>query len=195
MKKWWLMSQQPDVIYIIRHGEKPTDPPATGVDFHGGQSEHSLLPRGWQRSGALVALFDPDRGGLRTPTALVAPARDDPRKNARHRTHQTIQGLSDRLDLPIVSVFAEGQEASLAASLVRDHSGVVLICWNHTHIPALAASLPAVDGAAIPQKWPNSRFDVVWAFTLAGGSAQARYAFDQIPQRLLAGDDDTIIQL
>jgi hypothetical protein len=187
------MSQRPDVIYIIRHGEKPSDPPSAGVDFHGGPSEHSLLPRGWQRSGALVGLFDPARGGLRSPTVLLSPARDHPRKTASHRTYQTIQGLSDRLGLPIAAAFAEGQEVLLAASLLRDHAGIVLVCWNHTHIPALAASLPAVNGSAIPHKWPDSRFDVVWAFTLVEGSSPARYTFAQIPQRLLAGDDDTVI--
>jgi hypothetical protein len=79
------MSQQPeegatappDIIYIIRHGEKPADPPSGapgqtppapgppfGVDVQGSQNPHSLLPRGWQRSGALIALFDPASGLL-----------------------------------------------------------------------------------------------------------------------------------
>ena len=64
-----LMSQQPapgasappEVIYIIRHGEKPADPPPAGqgqtpppappfgIDYQGNQDAHSLLPRGWQR--------------------------------------------------------------------------------------------------------------------------------------------------
>src|SRR6478672_8454354 len=58
----------PQQIYLIRHGEKPADPPASplgapaaasgppfGVDIDGNQNEHSLLPRGWQRCGALAA--------------------------------------------------------------------------------------------------------------------------------------------
>ena len=72
------MTVSPEVIYIIRHAEKPIKPPSSGVDFAGGQNEHSLLPRGWQRSGDLAALFHPDfgpmRAGLRTPTVLVAPS-------------------------------------------------------------------------------------------------------------------------
>jgi hypothetical protein len=80
----------PQQIYVIRHGEKPADPvapspgeptppsvPPFGVDVDGNQSVHSLLPRGWQRSGALAVLFDPAVGapqaGLRTPTALYSP--------------------------------------------------------------------------------------------------------------------------
>ena len=60
----------PALIYVIRHGEKPADPPTPtappsppfGVDINGNQSIHSLLPRGWQRSGALAVLFAPALG-------------------------------------------------------------------------------------------------------------------------------------
>jgi hypothetical protein len=191
------MNVSPDVIYIIRHAEKPLKPPLSGVDYQGGRNEHSLLPRGWQRSGALAALFHPDLGplrpGLRTPTLLVAPSWGHPGKTAAHRSYQTIQGLSEGLDLPITAQFAQGQEQELADSLVRDHSGVVLICWEHKHIPVIASALPVVGGTVIPQKWPGGRYDVIWSFTLAPGSGPARYAFDQIPQRLLAGDAATVI--
>jgi len=191
------MNVPPEVIYIIRHAEKPLKPPLSGVDYEGGRNEHSLLPRGWQRSGALAALFHPDFGpvrvGLRTPTVLVSPSWGHPGKTAAHRSYQTIQGLSERLGLPITSQFAQGQEQQLVDSLVRSHSGVVLICWEHKHIPDIAASLPVVDGAAIPHKWPRDRYDVIWAFTLATGPGPVRYAFGQIPQQLLAGDAATVI--
>lgn len=200
----------PDVIYIIRHGEKPADPPAAGpgqpppapaapfgVNYQGNQDPHSLLPRGWQRSGALAVLFDPALGtlqaGLRTPGALLSPSYGDPAKTAAHRTYQTIQGLSDRLGVPIVSAFAEGQEAQLATSVVSGYPGVVLICWEHGHIPALASSLPTILGTAIPQTWPDDRFDVIWTFTLVPGATPAQYTFGQIPQQLLSGDTDTVI--
>jgi hypothetical protein len=66
------MDVSPEVIYIIRHAEKPLKPPASGVDFEGSQNEHSLLPRGWQRSGALAALFHPDFGPMRPPGGIRA---------------------------------------------------------------------------------------------------------------------------
>jgi hypothetical protein len=205
------MSQQsapPDIIYIIRHGEKPADPasagpgdvasgPPFGVDFQGMQNDHSLLPRGWQRSGALAVLFDPATGPLQaapqTPGTLLSPSYGDPAKTAEHRTYQTIQALSDRLGTAIISDFAEGQEPQLAASVVSGYSGVVLICWEHDHIPALASSLPATAGTAIPQQWPGDRFDVIWTFTLVPGAAPAQYTFGQVPQQLLSGDTDTVI--
>jgi hypothetical protein len=191
------MSAPPEVIYIIRHAEKPLKPPSSGVDFEGGQNEHSLLPRGWQRSGALAALFHPDfgpvRDGLRTPTVLVSPSWGHPGKTAAHRSYQTIQGLSERLELPITSQFAQGQEQQLAESLVRSQSGVVLICWEHKHIPVIASSLPVVSGTAIPRRWPGDRYDVIWSFTRVSEPGPVRYAFGQIPQLLLAGDAGTVI--
>ena len=191
------MNVSPEVIYIIRHAEKPHKPPLSGVDFEGGQNEHSLLPRGWQRSGALAALFHPDfssvRAGVRTPTVLVAPSWGHPGKTAAHRSYQTIQGLGEQLGLPIASEFVQGQEQQLAESLVSRCSGVVLICWEHNHIPVIAASLPVVSGTVIPRKWPDDRYDVIWTFTLRPGPGPARYTFGQIPQQLLAGDAATVI--
>jgi broad specificity phosphatase PhoE len=189
----------PETIYIIRHAEKPNDPSTKphGVDFEGVHSKHSLLPRGWQRSGALTALFDPALGPpqaeLLTPATLLCPSYGGPDKTVEHRAYQTIQPLAERLGLPIASPFIVGHEAQLAASLVSDYSGVVLICWEHDNIPALADGLPTAPGTAIPPQWPGDRFDVIWAFTRAPGPGPARYAFSQIPQRLLPGDADTVI--
>jgi hypothetical protein len=191
------MSARPEVIYILRHAEKPLKPPLAGVDYQGSQNEHSLLPRGWQRSGALAALFHPEFGpmrtGLRTPTMLVAPSWGHPGKTAAHRSYQTIQGLSEHLGLPITSEFAQGQEQQLADNLVGSHSGVVLICWEHKHIPVIASSLPVVDGTAIPRKWPGDRYDVIWSFTLVPEPGPVRYTFSQMPQQLLSGDTATVI--
>lgn len=195
-------SAPPEVVYIIRHGEKPEEPtsrraaPAhNGVDFHGNQNEHSLLPRGWQRSGALAALFDPSQGplraGLQVPRMLISPSYGDSRKASQHRTHQTIRGISDRLGISIATDFAKGQESRLAAALAKSGPGAVLICWDHAYIPALASALPLAHGTVIPKTWPDDRFDVIWTFVLV---ANDEYAFAQVPQLLLSGDTDTIIE-
>jgi hypothetical protein len=188
---------QPDAIYIIRHGERPPEravPARRGVDFHGNQNEHSLLPRGWQRSGALAALFDPSQGalraGLRVPRTLISPSYGDSAKTAQHRTHQTISGIADRLGIAIATDFAKGHEHHLAAALRTSGPGAVLICWDHAHIPALAAALPLVDGTAIPKTWPDDRFDLIWTFTRTAGD---EYSFAQVPQLLLSGDSDAVI--
>jgi hypothetical protein len=198
----------PEVIYIIRHGEKPAEPPdghgkhqdpspPHGVDFHGRKDEHSLLPRGWQRSGALAALFHPGSGPSRTrlrpPGTLLAPSYSDLASTIAHRTCQTIQGLADHLELPIDTPFEVGHEPQLVGSLLSTCAGVVLICWEHHHIPTIAAAFPVVPGTDIPAKWPGDRFDVIWTLTMQPGSTPPRYVFSQIPQQLLPGDADTII--
>ena len=128
-----------------------------------------------------------------TPTVLVAPSWGHPGKTAAHRSYQTIQGLSEHLGLPITSEFAQGQEQQLADNLVGSASGVVLICWEHKHIPVIASSLPVVSGTVIPRKWPGDRYDVLWSFTLVPDPGPVRYAFSQMPQQLLSGDAATVI--
>jgi hypothetical protein len=196
----------PKQIYVIRHGEKPADlaspkdspTPPFGVDVNGNQNDHSLLPRGWQRSGALAVLFDPAvgplRDGLLTPTTLFSPDYGKADKTQGHRTYETIQGLSARLAVPINNSYAEGQESTLAGDVIADFTGVVLICWEHHHIPAIATALPTVAGTQIPTAWPGDRFDVIWSFTLQPDASSTTYEFSQIPQQLLSGDGATTIE-
>jgi hypothetical protein len=196
----------PAQIYIVRHGEKPADLPTPtaapsppfGVDVNGNQNIHSLLPRGWQRSGALAVLFAPALGplqaGLSTPMTLFSPDYGKPDKTQAHRTYQTIQALSGRLNVSINSPYAEGQESALAKAVVANYTGVVLISWEHQHIPAIGTALPTVAGTQIPAAWPGDRFDLIWSFSLQTGASTAAYQFNQIPQQVLAGDAPTIIQ-
>jgi hypothetical protein len=186
----------PEAVYIIRHGEKPQDvvPKHSGVDYRGSQNEHSLLPRGWQRSSVLAGLFDPTQGplraGLRVPRMLISPSYGHPSKTADHRTYQTILELSVRLGVEITANFAKGQEPQLTTAVLNSGPGPVLICWEHSHIPALASTLPLVSGTILPKSWPDDRYDVIWTFTL---TPDATYAFGQVPQLLLSGDADTVI--
>ena len=85
------------------------------------------------------------------------------------------------------------QTCALPICLVRGCSGVVLICWEHSHIPVLASALPVASRTAIPRQWPGDRYDVIWSFTLVPGPGPARYTFDQIPQQLLPGDVRSVI--
>ena len=188
----------PEIIYIIRHGEKPaTSGSPFGVDFNGNNNNNSLLPRGWQRSGALTALFDPTNGslqkGLHVPTSLFSPLYGDSTKTITHRTYQTIQGLSERLGKPINSTVSVGNESQLVTNVLNNYSDVVLICWEHNHIPLIASAIPTVSGTIIPKTWPNNRFDVIWVFTIVQGSNPIKYNFTQIPQQLLSGDTNTVI--
>jgi hypothetical protein len=92
--------------------------------------------------------------------------------------------------MPIQSPVPEGQEPALAEAVLGGGGQVVLICWEHQHIPALAQAIPTLDATTIPTKWPGERFDVIWTFVL---DVTGRYAFGQVPQQLLQGDTDTVI--
>jgi hypothetical protein len=188
------MNTSQRIIFIVRHGEKPETPPPHGIDLKGNHDSHSLLPLGWQRAGALVRLFAPfdgrPRGGLATPTQLIAPDYEDPKVLAAHRTHETIFPLSQLLGVEIETPYDEGDEAKLGKALAEATTGAVtLICWEHDRLPTIANHIaPVAAGTEIPQTWPGDRFDVVWSF--AYDSAGSRYVFSQVPQMLLSGDSD-----
>ena len=169
---------------IIRHAEKqPDDPPPYGIDENGIQNKHSLIVRGWLRAGALIEFFASPRGALVRPNALYAaaasadPAADDEHKSLRPQ--QTIAPLARKLGLTADTSYGIGREPELAMAITA-RSGAVLVAWEHTHIPLIAAALHA----DAPRTWPGERFDVVWLLRHREGG----YRFTQIDQSLLSGD-------
>lgn len=183
------------VVMVIRHAEKPpSSPPPHGVNTNGDHDDESLTVVGWQRAGALAVLFDPFAGALQA-RQLVKPAylyAADPGKKDKksQRPFETISPLAARLGLNIDTGFDKNDwQAMIAAALQQ--TVPVLICWQHQLIPSIAGGVPVVQGACIPPQWPETRFDLVWVFTLQSGSAQ--YTFTQVPQNLLAGDENTTI--
>jgi hypothetical protein len=176
-------------IMVIRHGEKPTDS-AQGVSSSGTDDDHDLIVQGWQRAGALACLFAPARGALQSPE-LATPkflfASDD----SSHRPKETITPLAAKLNLKINLGFGKGQETALVAA-AKAAAGVVLIAWQHENIPDIGNAITC-NKATVPQKWPGTRFDVVWIFDL--NPTSGTYNFTQVPQRLLAGDENSVIPL
>jgi hypothetical protein len=201
----------PTAIMIIRHAEKPDikGQPPFGVNSNGVQDWESLIIQGWQRAGALVVLFDPARGplqssGLAAPTLIYAanpttavgiPADSDAKHDGSksQRPVETITPLAAKLGLTPDQSFAKGDEKKLADNVLT-HSGVVLIAWQHQDIPKitnhLVKSSPTTN--PIPQTWPGDRFDLVWILT-PPASSTAPWGFDQVPQLLIAGDQNSII--
>jgi hypothetical protein len=137
-----------------------------------------LIPHGWQRAGAIARLFDRRNGQLPAPSQLIAPSYSN---GDNHRTHQTIQPLSLLLHVWLECPYAVGEEAKLAWEVAAAVTGVTLICWEHQNIPKIAMDIPTPPGTRIPTKWPDDRFDMVWAFALDPATQQ--YAFSQIPLR------------
>jgi hypothetical protein len=178
---------QASKIMIIRHAEKPSGAGAPfGVTGEGVQDIESLLVVGWQRAGALAVLFAPSDGPLQSPALARAQylfAAGDQSGGKSKRPLETLSALAQKLAIEIDATNTTGQEAQLAARAMES-GGVVLISWEHKHIPLIANAI--LGNTTAPQSWPDNRFDIVWVFDLDAGSGT--YRFSQVPQLLLAGD-------
>lgn len=186
-------------IMVIRHAEKPTgDIQAMKVD--GSHDPESLIVQGWQRAGALTALFAPFNGPLQnsalaTPTMIYASGyreKGDPKNgdSKSKRPVETVTPLSQRLGLTINESFGKDDKGpeNMVADAIQQ-SGVVLIAWQHQEIARIANAI--LGNTSAPQTWPGDRFDLVWVFDL--DTATGQYALTQVPQNLLAGDLNTPI--
>lgn len=178
-------------IMIVRHAEKPADSGAPyGVDSSGNQDPESLIPRGWQRAGALATLFDPADGHFQSPDIAVPQhlyASGVGKHSNSLRPQETITPLSEKLDININNKYKKEDGADMIDDAMGCN-GIVLIAWEHQDIPEIANQILGNNTTA-PQTWPGDRFDIVWVFDLQNGA----YNFSQVPQRLLAGDSDTVI--
>lgn len=189
-------------IMIIRHAEKP-EGSDQGVMPDGSQSAEALIVQGWQRSGGLVALFDPARGPLQspelaTPGAIIASWTSA--TSGSQRPLQTVASLAQALGLTPVTFDKDAKhhpevDAALAAT------GTVLIAWQHEDIQDIAEHVAGKSGLPVtptppstwpPPSWPGSRFDLVWVFDVVGNPPTS-WTFTQVPQLLLPGDLSSVI--
>lgn len=208
----------PRCIYLIRHGEKPADPGAdgsstaasdgpdgaAGVDVEGTPNQHSLTPRGWQRTGALAVLFThpsnaPGAVALSIPNRLFAPSYSGTADTHEHRPYQTLLALSALIDLTIESPCEVGQEGQLAEAVLALPVDTVLICWEHQNIrpilDAIGKAVPITPTSAdtpVPTRWPGQRFDLIWQL-VRSDTTPAAYEFTPVPQAVLAGDENASI--
>jgi hypothetical protein len=178
-----------------------------GVTQDGEQDWESLTVRGWLRAADLGRLFNPTgnqfpNAALDRPVSIYASAprspgmalEQDGEASKSKRPLQTITPLAQELTIAPVLNFGKGQEAALTKQVLAQ-TGVILISWQHEAIVEIARYLVASHEpkTTIPAKWPSDRFDVVWIFDppLKGKS---RWKFTQVPQRLLPGDANTVIE-
>jgi hypothetical protein len=193
----------PACIYIIRHGEKLGD---VGSDKDGGPD---LSIRGSARAAALPSLFVPTdvscplAAGAGSFTGHYATVQQVPVKQSRlkmpsvifatqassdsNRPVETVTPTATALNLSINSKdfpnTQTGINALAAAALGGQYTGkVVLICWHHGEIPAVATALKL---AKPPKKWKSTVFDKVWEITYSSkGAAKLK----EHHQKLLYGD-------
>ena len=177
-------------IMIIRHAEKPSDDGTVkGVSAAGTPDVEELIARGWQRSGALVRFFAPRDGRfadqrLAQPSTIFASGVGKHSKSLRPQ--HTVLELATALKLKLDLRFAKGDEADLVKASTAA-AGPVLIAWEHEAIPEIANRILG-NSTTCPQKWPGSRFDLVWIFDRQ--KAAPGWDFGEVPQQLLSGDSD-----
>ena len=195
----------PNQVLIIRHGEKVGDPKK---DDDGGRH---LSIQGSARAAALPSLFVPplpqlscklhyhaaEFAGLyrQIPTKGKASRFPTPnfifatqRSKHSNRPVETVTPLATALNLPINDGYADTDaDIQEMAGAIHDHLAfegkVVLICWHHAKIPAIARAL----GVAKPPKWDGKVFDRVWQITYPKGKA----VLADLPQMLLYGDSNS----
>ena len=94
--------------------------------------------------------------------------------------------LATELKLALDLRFPKGEEADLVKAAIAA-AGPVLIAWEHEAIPEIANGILG-NGKTCPQKWPGSRFDLVWVFDRR--KTAPGWEFGQVPQMLLSGDSE-----
>lgn len=192
----------PNQVLVIRHGEKVGDPKK---DDDGGRH---LSIQGSARAAALPSLFAPAMPQLscklrhsaaefiglyrQIPTKGKAPRFPTPnfifatqRSKNSNRPIETVTPLATALNLHIDDGYEDNdEEIKELTGAILNHQPfagkIVLICWHHAKIPAIAKAL----GIAKPPKWDAKVFDRVWQITYAKGKA----SLQDLPQMLLYGD-------
>lgn len=192
-----------------------------GIDAQGHHDPESLVTMGWERAGGIANLFSPTNGSFQN-AALASPdfiyAADPADKSTgdtdsdkqgdepSQRPYQTISALFNKMNLPAEQLnisFKKKHFADMVVS-VLSLSGTVLISWQHQDIlpkdqgsdsivselllqtATPPASLPVPSGP-----WPGSRYDMVLVLDRPDGTGPFT-GFTQVPQMLLAGDQDTL---
>ena len=153
-------TSRPAHVILIRHAEKPDD----------SENPH-LSEAGVRRAKALVSFItrDPQMTSLGRPVAIFATqtTKDD---NGQ-RSQETVAPLAAALRLSVQTPFHGKDYAELAKLILSSaaYAGkTVVVCWNHEHIPELAAALGVTP---TPAKWRGSVFDSVYVISYKNGNA------------------------
>ena len=152
------MANEPKMILVMRHAEKPDDP-----------DDPDLTEDGHARAIKL-ATFIPQQFGA--PDFIFAAA------ITRHsaRPYETVRPLSQATSVGIDATIADNDYGALAKELLTktkyaDKS--VVVCWHHGNIPSLMRYLGASAGS-YPDPWNHTVFNLILEVGFSGGSVSVK---------------------
>ena len=133
-------------VIIVRHGEKP----ANG---------DNLSCQGLNRSLALPAVLYSKFG---KPDFTFIPAIATGKQTGHSRMFQTVTPMAVQYNLTLDSKFDEKDFSGVAESVLKK-TGTVLLVWEHSAIPGVAAAL----GVKGQLSWADDDFDSIWIITIS----------------------------
>jgi hypothetical protein len=143
------------VVYIIRHGEKPPN-------------GDNLSCQGQNRALALQNVL---YAKLKVPDHTFIPSVGSGKSTAHSRMFQTVSPFAIKYNLVLNSKYGEKDVQGVAKDILKKN-GTVLMVWEHSAIPGVAAAL-GVKGTL---KWPDDDFDSIWIITVSGSGASLSIA-------------------
>ena len=163
----------PAQVILIRHGEKPD----TGNELNQQGFERAKALPGFLLKNSVVNQF----GAI---SAIFAMAPKD--KNGSVRAIETVQPFSDQTGIKIRQKFLRDDVKQLVKKISdsKYDGQTVLICWEHSVIPEIAAAFGAKSA---PASWDGGNvFDRAWILTFKNDQIK----FQDIPEHVLPGDSN-----
>jgi hypothetical protein len=149
---------QPGRVILFRHAEKPAD--ESNVHLSDAGRWRARMIADWLTRSPSIT-----NAGL--PAVLFA-ARPT-RRGHGQRTHETLEPLAARLQLPIHTPNGSEDYALLAQHILNSpecRGKTVVICWTHEFLPQLAA---AFGVKPTPPAWKGTVYNRAWVIRFNKG--------------------------
>jgi hypothetical protein len=138
----------PSRIILMRHADKPDDPYDSDLSEAGAmRAQH-------------IATYIPQTFGK--PDYIIATARSE----HSNRPLETVTPLGAALGVKIQHDFEDDDFEDLVDDIFSNpayHGKIIVVCWHHGKLPALAALLGAPRGS-YPDPWPEDAYNIILDF-------------------------------
>ncbi|KAI1317560.1 hypothetical protein F5Y16DRAFT_148783 [Xylariaceae sp. FL0255] len=138
-----VMVQAELTVYLIRHGEKPSD------------GSNGLSTQGEERAQCLRTVFGASSGYDIGYIMAETPESS----GARERPYETVEPLAEDLGLTVDTSCDRDDEKCVADAVdAFQGPGNVLICWEHSELSNIAEEL----GAKNVDSYPDGSYNLIW---------------------------------